>query len=50
MLANDIVSAALVLAGLIISAVALIINYSVDKRAITNSLKDLAIKERKVGC
>jgi hypothetical protein len=45
--ANDIVSAALVLAGLIISAVALTINYSVDKRAITNSLKDLAVKVNK---
>jgi hypothetical protein len=45
--ANDIVSASLVLAGLIISTVALIINYSVDKRAMMNALKDLAVKVNK---
>jgi hypothetical protein len=45
--ANDIVSAALVAAGVIVSVVALIINNAVDKRAITNTLKDLAVKVNK---
>lgn len=44
MSANDIVSAALVAAGLIVSAVALMINNAVDKRAIRDALKDLAVK------
>jgi hypothetical protein len=45
--ANDIVSAALVLAGLIISAAALLINNGVNKRAIRNALKDLAVRVNK---
>ena len=47
MSANDIVSAALVFAGLVVSTVALIINRAVDKRAVRNALKDLAVKVNK---
>jgi tetratricopeptide (TPR) repeat protein len=45
--ANEIVSAALVGAGVIVSVVALIINNAVDKRAIANALKELAVKVNK---
>jgi hypothetical protein len=45
--ASDIVSAALVAAGVMVSLVALIINNAVNKRAIRDALKDLAVKVNK---
>jgi hypothetical protein len=41
---NDIVTATLVGAGIIVSIVALMINNGVDKRSIRNTLKDLAVQ------
>jgi hypothetical protein len=41
---NDIVSAALVVVGLIVSGAALMISNAVDKRSIRDALKDLAVK------